>query len=144
MKKIAILAFCFIISLAMVSCGNSNTSAELSKKASTISETQDIDLESSEVNGKKGNEKVDEEANKVKETTQKLTDEEVEEAKQEALDYYKNTVFEVNSIEYVKKKKGDCAFSVNVSKDGVVQEPNRTIYLKLNKDGRWKVIGEGY
>lgn len=78
-----------------------------------------------------------------------FTEEQIGEAKQAALAYYDDTIFDVNSIEYFG---GDlpyggsedcCNFTVNVSKDGVVQEPDRTISLKLD-NGIWKVVNEGY
>lgn len=78
-----------------------------------------------------------------------LTAEQIEAAKQAALAYYEGTVFSVNSIEYFDGKlpyedvAGSCNFTVNVSKGGVVQEPNRTITLQLDQ-GDWKVVNEGY
>ena len=39
-----------------------------------------------------------------KETVKKITDKEIQSAKKVDLDYYKNTIFEVNSIEYVNKR----------------------------------------
>jgi hypothetical protein len=77
-----------------------------------------------------------------------LSDEEIEEAKQAALDYYANTVLEVNTMNYIEVGSrifadGDCNFSVNVSIDGVVQEPDRTISLKKNGN-TWEIISEGY
>lgn len=78
-----------------------------------------------------------------------LTEEQIQKAKQSALSYYAGTVFSVNSIEYTEDKKpyedeeGSCSFIVNVSKGGVVQEPDRRITLKL-EDGQWKVTNEGY
>ena len=39
--------------------------------------------------------------------------------------------------------EGECNFIVNVSKDGIVQDVNRTITLnKIN--GSWEVVNEGY
>ena len=78
-----------------------------------------------------------------------FTEEEIDEAKQAALAYYDDTVFTVNNIEYFNGELsyGDdedcCNFNVNVSKDGVVQEPDRTISLKLD-NGIWEVVNEGY
>jgi hypothetical protein len=40
-------------------------------------------------------------------------------------------------------EEGDCTFSVNVSKDGIVQEPDRTITLQLHGEA-WEVVNEGY
>lgn len=83
------------------------------------------------------------------ETASSLTAEQIEYAKQAALVYYEGTVFSVNSIEYLEGKlpygdnEGGCNFTVNVSKGGVVQEPDRTISLQLDQDG-WKVVNEGY
>lgn len=77
-----------------------------------------------------------------------LTDEEIEMARKAALDYYSHTVFEVNSLTYVepntdKRFHGECNFLVNVSKDGIVQEPDRMIMLD-KKDGIWEVTNEGF
>lgn len=78
-----------------------------------------------------------------------LTEAQIEEAKQAALDYYEGTVFRVNSISYLEGKlpygdtESDCNFNVNVSKDGIVQEPDRTISLRLEQ-GKWEVVNEGY
>ena len=82
-------------------------------------------------------------------TNSSLTSEQIEDAKQVALAYYEATVFSVNSIEYLEEKlpyggiDGGCNFTVNVSKDGIVQEPDRTISLQLEQGG-WKVVNEGY
>ena len=39
-------------------------------------------------------------------------------------------------------QQGTCKLTLNV-KEGVIQEPNRSIYLEL-KDGMWQVVNEGY
>ena len=96
----------------------------------------------------------DEESKEQKNAKQENTlvnreEEQIEAAKQAALAYYEGTVFSVNSIEYFEGKlshgNNECYynFTVNVSKDGVVQEPDRTISLQLDQDG-WKVVNEGY
>lgn len=41
-------------------------------------------------------------------------------------------------------KPVDCSFSVNVSKGGVVQEPNRMIFLTVDENNSWNVESEGY
>lgn len=77
------------------------------------------------------------------------TAKQIKAAKQAALAYYKGTVFSVNTIEYTEEKLpyeagvNECNFTVNVSKDGVVQEPDRTITLQLDNN-TWKVVNEGY
>lgn len=83
------------------------------------------------------------------ETDSSLTADQIEAAKQAALAYYEGTVFSVNSIEYLAgelpygDREGSCNFTVNVSKNGVVQEPDRTISLQPVRDG-WEVVNEGY
>lgn len=79
-----------------------------------------------------------------------LPPEQIEEAKQAALAYYEGTVFTVNSIDYTEEKipsygdtEGDCSFYVNVSKEGMAQEPDRRITLRL-ENGEWEVVNEGY
>lgn len=83
------------------------------------------------------------------ETGPSLTADQIEAAKQAALAYYEGTVFSVNAIEYLEGElpygdvEGGCNFTVNVSKNGVVQEPDRTISLQPVQDG-WEVVNEGY
>ena len=57
--------------------------------------------------------------------------------------YYENTVFEVVSLELKSQTENKIIFTVCASKDGVIQEPNRTITLQLN-NGTWEVVNEGY
>lgn len=64
-------------------------------------------------------------------------------AEQAARTYYEGNVFEVISMDLVDYTENGSVFSVCVSKGGVVQEPNRTIWLELN-DGKWEVTNEGY
>lgn len=64
-------------------------------------------------------------------------------ARKAAKKYYADTVFKVISMEEISDKKDKVIFSVCVSKDGIIQEPDRRITLKC-KGGKWKVIGEGY
>lgn len=78
-----------------------------------------------------------------------FTEGQIEEAKQAALTYYKDTVFTVDRIDYfagdLPYGSGDafCNFIVAVSKDGVMQEPGRTISMQFN-NGIWEVANEGY
>lgn len=64
-------------------------------------------------------------------------------AKMAAQNYYANTVFEVVSMELKSQTEEEITFSVCVSRGGVVQEPDRTIFLQL-VNGSWEVINEGY
>lgn len=64
-------------------------------------------------------------------------------AKKAAMKYYEKTVFKVISMKEKSNKDGKITFSVCVSVDGVIQEPDRKISLK-RKNGKWKVVGEGY
>lgn len=68
---------------------------------------------------------------------------EVKIADEAARAYYENTVFEVVSLELKSQTENEIIFSVCASKDGVIQEPNRTITLQLN-NGTWEVMNEGY
>lgn len=65
------------------------------------------------------------------------------EAEETARAYYANTVFEVISMELKEQTAEEISFSVCVSKGGVVQEPNRTIFLRL-VNSVWEVVNEGY
>lgn len=63
--------------------------------------------------------------------------------RQIAQEYYADTVFEVISMELVSQTATEVVFSVCTSKDGNVQEPNRSIYLEWNGEN-WEVVNEGY
>ncbi len=71
------------------------------------------------------------------------TNDEADVADKVARAYYENTVFEVVSLELKNQTENEIVFSVCVSKGGVTQEPNRTIFLQLN-NGAWEVVNEGY
>lgn len=89
-----------------------------------------------------------EEEEAAPEERQVLSAEEIEAAKQAALDYYAATVFEVNTITFAERGSrlfadGECNFTVSVSKDGTVQEPDRVVALERDGDA-WIVINEGW
>lgn len=52
--------------------------------------------------------------------------------------YYENTVFEVVSLELKSRTENEISFSVCVSKGGIAQEPDRTIFLEF-VNGHWKL-----
>jgi hypothetical protein len=56
---------------------------------------------------------------------------------------YENTVFEVISLKLKSQTENGISFSVCVSKGGIVQEPDRTIFLEF-VNGHWEVVNEGY
>jgi uncharacterized lipoprotein YehR (DUF1307 family) len=155
MKKIISMILCLVIAVSLVGCGDKeqdksdNTEPLMSSETiGTVQETQDI-LETSEISQNENDtEKDEQEVDSEGDEVMALSDEDIEEAKQAALDYYANTVFEVNAMNYIEVgsspfAEGDCNFSVNVSKDGVVQEPDRIISLKKNGN-TWEIINEGY
>jgi hypothetical protein len=117
----------------------SETMESVQETSNTVSETPDTSQNENDA------EKENEKANSPGDEVKPLSDKQIEKAKQAALDYYANTVFEVNSINYIGTDKSpfSCTFSVNVSKDGVVQEPDRMICLK-KENKTWKIISEGY
>jgi hypothetical protein len=57
--------------------------------------------------------------------------------------YYENTVFTVEDMALLEYTWADALLSVQVSKGGVMQEPDRTITLHQN-NGVWEVVNEGY
>ena len=89
-----------------------------------------------------------EEKDPAAEEPRALSAEEIEAAKQAALDYYAATVFEVDTIAFAERGSrlfadGECNFTVSVSKDGAVQEPDRVIALERDGDA-WIVVNEGW
>lgn len=135
MKKIKVAIVCFMLIFAMAGCSEKTTDTT-GKTTEQNSITQDnTNVKDSKI----------EQTETATEEHKELTNEEIEAAEKVALDYYKNTVFTVNHMDCKEKDRaGFCSFKVNVSKGGVVQDPDRTIRLKLDKDGTWTVIGEGY
>ena len=67
----------------------------------------------------------------------------IEAAKEAALAYYEETVFEIVSLEVKSQEEGKVVFSVRAKKGGILQEPDRGITVEL-RDGSWEVTGEGY
>lgn len=67
----------------------------------------------------------------------------IEQVKERAMAHYTDTVFEVVSMDIISQAENEIIFDVCVSKDGIIQDPNRTIHLQLN-NGTWEVINEGY
>ncbi len=72
-----------------------------------------------------------------------LTQEEVEAARQAALDYYAGTVFQVQELIYEEQVGNIVSFTVQCSKGGVRVDPDRTISLE-RQEGVWTVVNEGY
>ena len=71
------------------------------------------------------------------------TPEELAAAHRAALDYYRGTVFEVETLTEIEPRQGEIAFQVSCSKGGAKVDPDRTISLE-RQDGVWTVISEGY
>ena len=67
----------------------------------------------------------------------------LDEAEAAAKAYYSGTVFQVVEMMCINQSDIKAIFSVKVSRDGVVQEPNRTLTLQL-KGGVWEITNEGY
>ena len=79
----------------------------------------------------------------------KLSKKQIKKAEIATIRYYSKTIFTVNYIKFDKKGSAKLhgkkyKFIVNVSKEGIVQNPDRMIILKKNRKGIWKVTNEGY
>lgn len=75
--------------------------------------------------------------------TEAAPNDELKIADEAARAYYENTVFEVISLKLKSQTENGISFSVCVSKGGIVQEPDRTIFLEF-VNGHWEVVNEGY
>ena len=149
-RIIFILAAACILSQA--GCGNQGSAEKTEEGNPPVQEedsrTEEPESESSQIAAEESRTPVSV-TSVEEEPDAALTPEQIEEAKQAALAYYEGTVFTVNTIEHFEGKlpygdmEGTCKFIVNVSKGGVVQEPDRTISLQLEQ-GSWKVVNEGY
>ena len=72
-----------------------------------------------------------------------LTREELDQARQAALDYYAGTVFDVTELVFEEQMANTASFTIKCSKGGVTVDPARSIVLEL-QDGAWTVVNEGY
>ena len=69
--------------------------------------------------------------------------EELDQARQAALDYYAGTVFDVTELVFEEQMANTVSFTVKCSKGGVKADPDRTICLE-RKNSAWSVVSEGY
>lgn len=72
-----------------------------------------------------------------------FTEEELDQARQAALDYYTGTVFDVSELVFEEQMANTVSFTVKCSKGGVKVDPDRAIVLECT-DGVWTVVNEGY
>lgn len=72
-----------------------------------------------------------------------FTGEELDQARQAALDYYAGTVFDVTELVFEEQMANTASFTVKCSKGSVTVDPDRSIVLEL-QDGAWTVVNEGY
>ena len=72
-----------------------------------------------------------------------LTTEELAAAHEAAYAYYKDTVFEVQTLTEIAPRDGEISFQVACTKGGTPQDPDRVISLE-RQDGVWVVVNEGY
>ena len=72
-----------------------------------------------------------------------LTTEELAAAHEAAYAYYKDTVFEVQTLTEIAPREGEISFQVACTKGGTPQDPDRVISLE-RQDGAWVVVNEGY
>ena len=72
-----------------------------------------------------------------------LTTEELAAAREAAYAYYKDTVFEVQTLTEIAPRDGEISFQVACTKGGTPQDPDRVISLE-RQDGAWVVVNEGY
>lgn len=141
MKKIFIV---MIVGMLMLSgCQNTADNSEIPDE--TISDTpknSETDTTEPELTQKHEIETETEIERDISESSE-LDAEMIKQAEEFAKEYYKSTVFEVVSIELKEQSGNEVVFAVCASKDGVVQEPNRTIWLQFNNE-KWEVTNEGF
>ena len=141
MKKRQLTGLLLALTLTLGGCGKA--APEPSAEERKPQETQEPQTEATGESPAETEEK-----DPAAEEPQALSAEEIEAAKQAALDYYASTVFEVNTIAFAERGSrlfadGECNFTVNVSKDGAVQEPDRVVALERDGDA-WIVVNEGW
>lgn len=132
MKKICIAVLISV--LALGGCGKTEDKNNM-EPTETIDapNTEQIEIETESEPDNTQNE----------DTEVKTNTETIEQAKETAMAHYTDTVFEVVSMDIISQTENTINFEVCVRKDGIIQDPNRTIQLQLN-NGEWEVINEGY
>lgn len=151
MKKMISMLLCLVFVLFVAGCSGTHTENNSSAVESSVTDSQESSMadDEKETEGSSDDQTAAEDADSsADELLLELSEEEIESAKEAAMEYYSDTVFEVNSMEYFKPEsdpsaEGDCNFMVNVSKEGVVQEPDRMISLNKTADS-WEVVNEGF
>ena len=76
-------------------------------------------------------------------TLETLSKEEIEKAREAAINYYKETLFEVESFKPVEYNNGQLQFAVRCKKEGKYVDPDRMAIVEQQK-GTWKLVAEGY
>ena len=147
-NKILAVALSLMCVLALVGCGDDKKNTNNTTDNNTVVEdtTTTTEKEETESTEQQEDSTATNEINVGNDST--LSDEDIELAKEIAMEYYAGTVFEVNSMTYIEpgtnnSAEGECNFMVNVSKDGVVQEPDRMIQLNRKGD-TWEIVNEGF
>lgn len=161
MKKIALLTSTMCLVLSLSACSG-NTEKE-NDNVSDQSMQESIIEEESQSNEEKETPDTTSDEYETEEDTAMVSEEIVEDAIIEGLDmdnppinwgtpdgpetavknYYRNTVFELVSLDVLKSSKEYVLFSVVSKKGGELVDPNRTIELRY-EDGAWNVVNEGY
>ena len=133
MKQIIpLLALC----LLLAACGPNETVPETSSSAPGASSSVP-DVSQSEPEASQPEEPP------VTEPSVPFTGEELDQARQAALDYYAGTVFDVTELVFEEQVEHTVSFTVKCSKGGVAVDPDRTISLE-RQNGVWTIISEGY
>ena len=131
--KLLLLALC----LTLTACGPKPAASS----GGNSSSAQDVSASQPEISQPEPD--VSEPDSSQPEPPAPLTQEEVEAARQAALDYYAGTVFDVTELVFEEQMANTVGFTVKCSKGGVAVDPDRTIVLEL-QDGAWTVVSEGY
>ncbi len=124
-KFIPLLALC----LVLAACGPKETVPDASSSVPDASQT--------------GPDASEPDTSSQEEPLPFFTEEEKAGAIDAIYDYYRDTVFEVETLLEIDTWEGGITFQVICSKDGVRQNPHRAISLE-RRNGIWTVINEGY
>lgn len=125
-----------------------NENAKIKKTDKFVRRSNDKPLNSTYIDKNENTNKISSIKNEKK-SVYKLSKKQIKKAEIAAIRYYSKTIFTVNYIKFDKKGSAKLhgkkyKFIVNVSKEGIVQNPDRMIILKKNRKGIWKVTNEGY
>lgn len=149
MKRILIGLVLTTISIILIACKNDGVQQKSTTvKKQVIAVTENSSITSDATNTKENHNSMHKDNSNTRETTctdnsqtikSAYSDEQIDEAKKVAINYYKNFPHKLRNLKFKKVEGKKVMFQIYDE----TNQATRAIYLKL-QNGKWKVTNEGY